>query len=296
MSLPLISVIITNYNYGRYLGQAIRSALGQTYPRVEVIIVDDGSQDDSEEVVKTYREGVLFIKQPNQGVSVARNRGVEESAGELVAFLDADDLWFPTKLEKQARRLLKDPEIGLVHCGIQEIDSNGTILEEYLDGLEGWVSRELLLFRRPVILGAGSTALVPRVTFDIVGGFDTSLGTSADWEFCYRIAVRQRIAFVPELLVQYRNHGNNMHANVKLMEHDILIGYKKAFSSMDPDLSAIRRQSYSNAHMVLAGSYFRAGHYYQFLRHSAKSVLYSPRTMAHLLEFPRRFWSRRTAA
>jgi glycosyltransferase involved in cell wall biosynthesis len=293
---PIVSVVIPNYNYAHYLGDTLDSVFAQTYSHLELIVVDDGSQDESEALVRSYGKLIRFIRQNNQGVSVARNRGVQESKGQYIAFLDADDLWLPTKLEKQVQRLLDDPEIGLVHCGMQEIDRNGVALENYLDGLEGWVSREMLLLKQPVILGAGSTALVPRATFDALGGFDTRLGTSADWEFCYRVAVRQRIGFVPEVLVRYRNHGNNMHANVKLMEHDILIGYKKAFSTEDPDLRAIRRQSYSNAHMVLAGSYFRAGDYYHFIRHSAKSILYSPRAMTRLLEFPRRFWHRHTGA
>jgi glycosyltransferase involved in cell wall biosynthesis len=293
---PLISVIITNYNYGRYLRQAIDSALRQTYPNVEVIVVDDGSQDDSAEVAKSYGEKVRFISQQNQGVSVARNRGVEESAGEFVAFLDADDFWFPEKLQKQAEQLMADLDLGLVHSGIQEINGDGAKLETIIEGMEGWVAREMLLFERPVIHSLGSTGLIRRSAFDAVGGFDPELSTSADWDFCYQVALRQRIGFIAEPLVYYRVHGSNMHGNIKLMEHDVMICYQKAFATSDPSLLAIRRRSYGNIHMVLAGSYFQAGHPLAFVRQTIISVLYSPSCFKRVLGFPMRWWRRHTRA
>jgi glycosyltransferase involved in cell wall biosynthesis len=292
MKEPLVSVIIPNYNYGRYLRQTLESVFSQTYKHLEVVVVDDGSKDDSEIIVKSYSGRVRFVQQKNQGVSAARNRGVKESTGELIAFLDADDLWLPTKLEKQIQRMVQDPAIGLVHCAFQEIDASGKPLEVFLEGMEGWVSREMLLFERPVVLATGSTGLVRRTTFENVGGFDVKLCTSADWDFCYRISRLQRIGFVPEPLILYRVHGSNMHANIKLMEHDVLHGYDKAFSVDAPDLRSIRRRSYSNAHMVLAGSYFRTGAYFDFARHAVRSLLYSPRSVTRILGFPKRWWLR----
>jgi glycosyltransferase involved in cell wall biosynthesis len=292
MVTPLVSIIIPNYNYGHYLRQALDSVLAQTCQDLEIIVVDDGSQDSSESVVRTYGERIRFIKQENQGVSAARNRGAQESSGEFIAFLDADDLWLPTKLEKQLQRLCDDPGIGLVHCGVQEIDSSGALLKTLLEGMEGWVSKELLLFERPVILASGSTGLVPRTTFKAVGGFDERLGTSADWDFCYRISVRQPVAFVPEVLVYYRAHGSNMHANVGAMEHDMMIGYEKAFSSDNGELRYLRRQCYGNLHMVLAGSFFRSGQRARFARHALKSLLLTPGNLSRLVGFPFRWWWR----
>ncbi|MEP6912451.1 MAG: glycosyltransferase [bacterium] len=290
---PLVSVIIPNYNYGRYLTQALDSVLTQSYPHKEVIVVDDGSTDSSELVVRGYGERVKWCQQQRQGVSSARNRGVGETRGDLVAFLDADDLWLQTKLEKQVRKFLDDPELGLVHCGVEEIDSYGKSLRTTLDGMSGWVAKEMLLFKESVIVGSGSTALVPRATFESIGGFDTRLSTSADWDFGYRVAKLQRIGFVAEALVQYRVHTSNMHANVELMEHDMLIGYAKAFANANPELRLLRKRCYGNLHTALAGSFFRAGKRAQFMRHGLKSIWYTPSNFTRIFGFPFRWWQRR---
>ena len=293
MKEPLVSVIIPNYNYAQYLPCALDSVLAQTYSNFEIIVVDDGSQDNSREVLNSYGKTARFISQENQGVSEARNRGVRESSGEWVAFLDADDIWLPTKLEKQIHRILAEPELGLVHCGVERIEPGGASLGWWLDGLEGWVFKDILLFQRPVIIAAGSTALVSRAIFEAVGGFDTSLSTSADWDFCYRVAVHRRVGFIPEPLVKYRIHDSNMHANIKTMEHDMLICYEKAFASDAAADSALRRRSYGNLHMVLAGSYFRAGLTTDFARHAFKSLWLTPVNVKRLLGFPLRWYQRK---
>ena len=101
---PLVSAIIPNYNYSRYIGEAVESALNQTYKNIEVIVVDDGSCDDSLKVLSAYVDRIKVVSQKNAGVAMARNNGVEVSTGEYVAFLDADDVWLPDKVEKQVDR------------------------------------------------------------------------------------------------------------------------------------------------------------------------------------------------
>jgi glycosyltransferase involved in cell wall biosynthesis len=293
MKLPRVSVIIPNYNYAHYLPLAIDSVLAQTYPDVEIVVVDDGSTDNSESVLRNYGSRIRWLRQQNQGVAAARNHGVRETSGELVAFLDADDLWSPLKLELQVQRFLDEPELGLVHCGVEEIDYTGAHLRVRVDGLEGWVATQLLLFKRAVILGGGSGLMVPRAGFEAMKGFDTGLSTSADWDFFYRVAINQPVGFVPQPLVKYRIHTANMHANVRAMEHDMLIGYEKAFSSRNAELHRLRRQCYGNLHLVLAGSYFRAGQSYDFARHALKSLWLTPRNVTRLLGFPLRHLQRR---
>lgn len=293
MAQPLVSVIIPNYNYGRYLGPAIDSVLRQSYPRVETIVMDDGSTDESETVVRSYGPRVRWLRQEQQGVSVARNHGVRESRGELVAFLDADDAWRPGKLEQQVRVMLARPGLGLVHCGELIVDESGGEVQRRVEGLEGWVAEELLRDRRVVIVAPGSTALVPRDAFDAIGGFDPRLSTFADWDFCYRIATRYPVGFVPEVLVTIRSHRTSMQRNVFAIEHDMLLAYEKAFREAAPGLRRLRRPCYGHLHMVLAGSFLAAGRPYEGLRHLLTSLWLAPQNGARLLGFPARWYRRR---
>lgn len=292
MSQPLISVVIPNYNYAHYLPQTIESVLSQSYPRVEIIVVDDGSKDESTTIVEKYGERVRLVRQQNQGVAIARNRGVAEASGEFVAFLDADDLWLPTKLERQVERFQNEPDLGLVHCGVEEIDESGAHLRTRLDGLEGQVATDLLLFKRAVILGGGSALMVAREVFKTIGGFDVRLSTSADWDFFYRIAARHRVGFVREVLVRYRMHGANMHGNIRLMEDDMMLAYSKAFSEVGSETRRLRRKAYGALHLTLAGSYFRAGRHFDFARHMLKSLWRTPENVVYALAFPARYWRR----
>src|SRR3712207_1758560 len=105
MAQPLVSIVIPNYNYGRYLNQAINSVFDQLYHHIEIIVVDDGSTDESAEVLATYGNSIRVVQQRNQGVSAARNAGAEVACGDVLAFLDADDVWMPNKLQRQMESL-----------------------------------------------------------------------------------------------------------------------------------------------------------------------------------------------
>lgn len=288
MNQPQVSVIIPNYNYANYLRETIDSVLNQTYVNIEIIVVDDGSKDGSKKILESYGRKIKVIFQKNQGVSAARNNGIAESKGEYVAFLDADDVWLPKKIEKQIEKFSADKELGLVHVGVEEIDDKGNFLNKKIDGMEGWVSDELLLFRRPVLGGGGSGMMIPRKVFDEIGGFDLRLATSADWDLCYQVSSLYRIGFVPDILLKYRIHGSNMHGNISRMEHEMLIGYKKAFSKNDKKVRQLKRMAYGNLHQVLAGSYFRAGNYAAFIRTAFKSLIFKPSNFFYFAKFPLR--------
>src|SRR5690349_9034781 len=102
-TLPLTSVIVPCYNGGRYVATAVQSVFRQSYPRIEVVVVDDGSTDDSPAILAGFGEAIRYVRQTNQGLSAARNRGIKEARGELLAFLDADDVWLPSKLATQVQ-------------------------------------------------------------------------------------------------------------------------------------------------------------------------------------------------
>jgi len=285
--------VIPNYNYAHYLRETIDSVLAQTYPNIEIVVVDDGSKDDSKKILAGYGDKVRTIFQQNQGVSAARNNGVEKSVGEFIAFLDADDAWLPTKIEKQVARFRGDEKLGLVHVGVDEIDADGNSLVERLEGVEGRVSSILLMLKREGVLGGGSGLMVPRRVFDEIGGFDLRLSTSADWDLFYQVSERYAVGFVAEILLKYRVHNSNMHGNVRVMEHDMMLAFEKAFSTTEPEILAVKRPAYGSLHQILAGSYFVAGNYPAFISHSIKSLYFEPRNINYFLKFGRRPSNRR---
>ena len=153
----LVSVVIASYNMGHYLAQAVQSVLAQTYPNVEVQIVDDGSTDDTAKLVRQWRKrpARARARQPNAGQARAKNTGVELSRGRFVAFLDADDLWLPGKLARQMPLFRGRPEVGVVYSDYQCMDGEGRPLAKGVTPMRrGWVSGPLLienfvlLFRR----------------------------------------------------------------------------------------------------------------------------------------------------
>jgi glycosyltransferase involved in cell wall biosynthesis len=284
-----VSVVIPTYNYGRFITDAIRSVLDQTRPPAEIIVVDDGSTDETRAVVNSFADEVRYIHQNNAGICAARNRGVSESTSELIAFLDADDIWEPTNLEKQVSRFEGDESIGLVHCAMREFDDEtGETTRFHLEGGEDGVADNLLLWEGPVIAGPGGGVTVSRKAFDQVGGFDTRMKVGEDWDFCYRVARLFKVAFVAEPLINYRNHKAASHRNVDNMERGMLLFYEKAFATDDPEILKLRRRAYGNFHKVMAGSYFHSGRIGKFCAHASKSIWMRPRNLEYFLRYPMR--------
>lgn len=288
MTVPLISVIIPNYNYGDYIADAIESVLSQTYPEVEIIVVDDGSTDDSKSKVIKYGSRVRLVQQQNKGVSAARNRGIAESNGRFIAFLDADDKWHPEKLSRQFEQM-NNPKVGMVYCGLQYMDAKGRFLSVNLSGSEGYVLKELALLEGPGVPASGSSALVRRECFERVGLFDESLSTSADWDMWRRIACHYEIRIVREPLVFYRVHASGMHHNVDLLERDMLQAVSKMFS--DPDAQEVhhlRRRCYGNLYLMLSGSCLHARQWKKSIKYAAMSMLAWPPAVSYIVKFPMR--------
>ena len=285
-TMQKISVIIPTYNYAHFISEAIDSVLAQTTRVSEIIVVDDGSSDNIAEVVKTYGNRVKFIQQENRGAGAARNNGAKNASGELLAFLDADDVWHPNKLKKQIKYFRQDAEVGLVGCWMREFNESGETLLEYTEGKNGWCAQDILLIE-PVVPGPGSTALIKREIFDKIGGFDERREMHAeDWEFCYRMARISKMAITPEILVNYRNHGGNKHLEIKKMERSIMLVYREIFSQADEETLKLRRKCYANAHTILASSYFQVSDYSAFFKHSVKAFWHQPQKIVYYLKFP----------
>lgn len=203
---PLVSVIIPVYNGGRYLRAALESVFAQTYRTFEVIVVDDGSIDDSGAIAQSFTD-VRYFLQSNQGVAAARNNGIEAARGEFFAFLDQDDLWTPDKLKLQVEYLLNHPDVDYTLTQQKYFLDPGT-------ALPAWFRKELF---DPVHTGwVLGTLVVRRTAFEKVGNFATgySAANDSDWFFRAKAAAIP-MAVVPELLLLKRIHEANESARAK---------------------------------------------------------------------------------
>ena len=228
--LPLVSVIIPNYNYARFLSMAISSVENQTYTNLEIIVVNNGSTDNSLEVLRKFGPRINIVDQENLGQAGARNSGLQAAKGELIAFLDADDYWQEDKLEKQIRLLT--PEVQLVYNGISRFKDESGQIESILSPQFSGDCRKYFtdLSAVSIVVSGESTALFTRNLLNQVGYFDSKLNSASGWDFFRRCSYFTDFDFVPEPLTNYRLHSSNMSkSNLNNIE-DIRRAYKKLFA------------------------------------------------------------------
>lgn len=281
MTAALVSVVIPAYNAATFLRETVDSVLGQTYPRVECVVVDDGSTDETAEVVSGYGDRVRYVRQDNQGVSSARNNGIRRVSGSLVAFLDSDDIWLPRKLEWQAP-LLSEHRLHLVYGGLHLIDEDGFFIGKMEPAAGSDALRNTLVLEKPFMTGIGSTGIVPLDAINAIGGFDERLSVSADFDLACRLAMRGPVDAVPKPVVLYRQHNRQMHLDPSRIIHDTSIAFDKLFSdpALPAELSKLRRRALANLDVSVAGSYLKAGNRRRFARHLSRAFLRSPRRVA----------------
>lgn len=247
--MPKVSVIIPAYNAMTYLPETLSSVLEQTFSNFEVLIVNDGSSDHIEEWASKLTPRVQLIAQANQGPSAARNTGIAMAKGEYIAFVDADDLWEPTKLEKQVRCLDDNPTVGLVYNWTSIVDEQGKATGRVITSdAQGDVLRQIL--ERNIIYCP--SVMVRRCCFDMVGLFEPDLRFNEDWEMWIRIASHYHFAVTKEPLVHYRQHPKNSSKNWKLMEEGYRLVIEKAFESVPSELEYLKNHSYGHANLSLA--------------------------------------------
>ena len=235
--MPLISVVIPCYKQAHYLGDALRSVLAQTHTDLEVIVVDDGSPDDVASVVAEFSHDprVRLIQQTNRGVSAARNRGIEESKGTHLNFLDADDWLAPTKLEEQARILDEHDDIGFVYCDYVYVYEDGEEGpgESVLTGRASVESEALSGDIFPSLMAGGyftsHTVLIRRGVLDDIGYFDESLSRWEDWDLWVRAAGGGHLAYyLDKKLAHYRKHAESATKHQQVRDAHRLVALQKA--------------------------------------------------------------------
>lgn len=290
--MPEVSVVIPTYNSAQYVVEAVESVLAQTYQDFEILVIDDGSTDETEQVMRSYPAPVRYIRQQNGGVARARNRGIQESRGRYVAFLDADDTWLLCKLERQLEALQQQPQYRACYAAFTVVDATLNPLGISRSRRQASALEDLLL--RGNVLATPSTVICERSLFDLVGGFDPALSQCADWDMWVRLAAQTEFLYLDEPFVTYRQHGTNMSRNAPLLESDSLQVLTKGFAmpGLSAHLLARRQAALARNYMVLAGTYFQARHYRDFLRCAARAVMMDVHQINYLTAFPKRLTTR----
>ena len=242
--MPKVSVIIPTHNYARFLPESVKSVLGQTFGDFELIIVDDGSTDDTAAVARRYFDDrrVRYICQEKRGLSGTRNNGISHARGEYVAFLDADDFWLPEKLERQLKVFEQaDSGVALVYCFIEYVDEEGKVLESVKElPIANPALKDLL--HTNWVLGSGSSVLIRKSAFDRVGFFDEEMKSLEDLNMWLRILHEYDSARADEVLVRVMRHRSSMQADLKRMERNMLLHIGKAVG-MFPELKPFRTEA-----------------------------------------------------
>lgn len=271
----LVSAIIPTYNYGRFVARAIDSVLAQSHSPLECIVVDDGSTDDTPQVLARYGDRIRAIRQDNRGLSAARNAGIRAARGSYIALLDADDAWKPAKIARQVAVLEAQPDVGAVGCAFEVGDEVAAprAVEARRDGPELPGRLRRIAVRDSWVEGSGSGALLPRRVLDAVGLFDEGLRAAEDWDMWLRIAARYRVVNLPEVLVSISRHGTGTFRNADKMERNQWRVYDAAIARW-PELLDARTRRRMRA-LILAdagGEYLGAGQPAQALRRYAASL------------------------
>jgi glycosyltransferase involved in cell wall biosynthesis len=220
-SMVTVDVIIPAYNAARFLPAAIESVEAQTFSDWRILLVDDGSTDDTPEIVAPYRERLgeklMYIRQANAGLPAARNTAIRNSSAEFLALLDADDVWLPWRLEESLKAFENRPRVGLSYGMVRHIDQDGKVKDwedRKQENGEGWIARHI--YTRKVSLPP-TTITFRRECIEKVGLFDETMRATEDRDMCLRIAQKCEVRFVNRVIADYRVSPNQMTSDYKRM-------------------------------------------------------------------------------
>ncbi|OGU23031.1 MAG: hypothetical protein A2X85_14300 [Geobacteraceae bacterium GWF2_54_21] len=258
---PLVSIIIPTYNSASFITEAIDSCLMQTYTKFEIIVINDGSTDNTDEVVLKYIDKITYIKQENAGAARARNLGIAEAKGDYIAFLDADDIWITDKLQKQIEIMKRNPNIALVY-GKFENFSEGTneILSIMPDSIQSGFLFDHILINNLIGL---SSVLVRKSVLDEVGSFDERLLTAEDTNLWLKIAYKYPFGVVSEILFRRRIHGGNIseRVDIKVGTLDNLDWIVELYPEVSPKKYTPMKEAYLIKGEAMAVDMFHGGAY-----------------------------------
>jgi glycosyltransferase involved in cell wall biosynthesis len=274
-----VSAVVTTYNYARFLPDALDSILAQTHPNLEMVVIDDGSTDDTAAVAERYADrGVRYVRRPHGGAGRARNTGLASTSAPLVAFLDADDTWLPDRVEAGLAHLARHPELALVaaHAYACDEDLRPTAIVPAATQEAGRVLEQLLIDN--IVLNP-SSVLIRRTAIEAAGGF-SEIPFGEDWDTWIEIAKRFPIGFVDRPLALVRRHTGSVsprRVNVDVSRAIVephLPAYRPAWKR-----PLIRRRGASVAHCHAGLSSAKSGDRRRAQRHAITSIALDPFTL-----------------
>lgn len=248
--MPLISVIIPVYNGEKTIQETINSVLSQTFSDFELIVINDGSQDKTLEVVSSILDSrIKIFSYSNAGVAASRNRGFLHSCGQFIAFLDADDLWTPDKLEAQLKALQENSEAGVAYSWSNFISESNQLLQAGRRlTWDGDVYSKILVIN---FLEHGSNPLIRREALEAVGAFEESLPPADDWDMWIRLAAKYPFVVVTVPQILYRVSTNSQSSNVAKLEAACLKVIERAFNQAPEELQPLKKRSLSEIYKYL---------------------------------------------
>ena len=282
-SIPVVSVIVPAFNASRWIGMSLDSVIAQTLREIEVIVVDDGSVDDTPEVVAAIAQRdprVRLIRRDNGGVGAARNTGILAASGRFIAPLDADDLWDPEKLEKQVRRIeQRGKRTAMIYCWYEQVDEDGNILGACCPFTVEGVARRAIILRN--FVGNASVPLFRAEAIEKTGLYLTreeqkGVQGCEDWDMSIRLAESWEVGVVPEVLVGYRQTTSCMSSGTSEMAASFRVVIERA-RQRNRDLPAtIFRWSEGHFHSYLGTQSYCSSDYRSCLMAVARAILSDP--------------------
>ncbi len=274
--VPQVSVIVPTYNRESYLKQAVDSVLKQQGCSYELIVIDDGSTDNTHQLLQPYRDRLRYVYQDNRGVCAARNRGIELAQGDFIAFLDADDFFFSDKLAAQIALFSAQPDLGIVHSGWCRVDSEGKkLLEVRLWENIPELNLESWLRWKPVL---PSAMMFRRQWLELVGGFDSQYTVAEDVDLVLRLALKGcKSAWLPRLSVGYRQHEGSAMGNALSQGRDLSKLLDNFFSQPEvpPSIRLLEKQLRYGTLVWIAWYLYHTGQKREMLYYLQQSQRYS---------------------
>ena len=271
---PRVSIIIPTYNRGKYITYALESVLSQTFHDHEIIVIDDGSTDNTQEILKKFEGKIISICQKNQGISNTRNRGIKEAKGKYIAFLDSDDYWTPAKLEEQVKILDHSPKVGIVYARMPIVNDQGEKIGMKPAGVSGKNFKELLEVWGDI---PTSTVMTRKECFEKVGLFDPPLEPMEDIDMWIRIAQFYDLYEIEnKVLAYYRRHEEQVTKRKTKVYQGLVRIYTKIYNAYPQAPHDLMVKRIVENQYLLAKEHYLEGYYKNAFSNALAAIMRYP--------------------